>query len=254
MTTPTPPPAEFTQDELLELQRIRALVLSLQHKIANLDAGEQHDAYNDQFNRLRFEASAILSDPTFDAAVPKAVSASVLAERSQKSIARLSTLVVVGVVVALVGLGINSVILEDLLVNTVGCLTGAVGMFIVLGALVAMGISIPRRRLTNMAELYRLCDQLVQRLDEVLAAAIPNYQDMADVPRPEFPTAAQMMLDSLEKQAADWNQKLAELTEQQRALGAHTVLELNQAIDFVRREIQRIEMEMSSLRDRFKEL
>jgi hypothetical protein len=244
------PQASLAQQELDDLQRIQALALAFQRLIANLDANEQHDDYNEQFNRIRFEALAILRKNGWDLNVPKAVTQRVLAERSQKVTTRLSGIVIIGVILALVGLGVNSIILEDFLINSLGCLVSSGGILLVIGAFAVWGAINTRRQLTNMGDLYLRCDILIQELNQVLSSIIPGYASRAEVEVPRLPSAAALAIDSLEKQAADWRQKLETLKQQRLVLGPNEPPELTANFNFVLRELDRIEYELADLNQR----
>ncbi len=244
------PQAGLVQQELDDLQRIQALALAFQRLIANLDANEQHDDYNEQFNRIRFEALAILRKNGWDLNVPKAVTQRVLAERSQKVTTRLSGIVIIGVILALVGLGVNSIILEDFLINSLGCLVSSGGILLVVGAFAVWGAINTRRQLTNMGDLYLRCDMLIQELNQVLSSIIPGYASRTEVEVPRLPSAAALAIDSLEKQAADWRQKLETLKQQRLVLGPNEPPELTANFNFVLRELDRIEYELADLNQR----
>ena len=64
---------------------------------------------------------AIVNKYGYTINAPQAVSGSLLAERGQKVSTRLSGIVIFGVILALLGLGINSIILEDVIINSLGC-------------------------------------------------------------------------------------------------------------------------------------
>lgn len=245
-----PTQLNFTREELDNLQQLRATVLAFQKMIANLDANEQSNEYNDQFNKWRFEAKALLQTANFDNAVPRAASSSTLAQRTQKTTTRLSGIVVLGVILALVGLGINSIILEDVLINSLGCLISSGGMLLVIGAFVAMGAAGARRKLTSLGDLYAHCTLLLEQIDQALAAAIPGYTGQPSVEPPPIPSAAALMLESLEQQTAYWQQKLDNLLEQQRLLGPNTPPELTITTGFVRRELTRLSYETDNLHKR----
>ena len=109
--------ANFSQQDLNELQRLRALTFAFQRMIANLDANEQNNEYNEQFNKILADTRNILRRYGLGLDAPRVVSSGVLAERGQKISTRLTGIVIFGVMLALVGLGINSIILEDVIIN-----------------------------------------------------------------------------------------------------------------------------------------
>jgi hypothetical protein len=69
------------------------------------------------------------------------------------------------------------------------------------------------------------------------------------VETPNIPSAAGLALDSLEKQAADWKGKLETLSQQRQMLGPTASVELTTTINYVQRELDRIEYELVNLRE-----
>jgi hypothetical protein len=244
--------SSFTQSELDRLQRLRVSVLAFQNAIAPLPASEQSNARNEQFNQLCLEAKAILGNPGYDTRVAMATTEDMLVERFQKMVLpRLSAIVVFGVILALLGLGINSIILEDLIINSLACLVSSAGMLLIIGAFVVLGMTnLKQRRLTNFGDLYQRCGDLLHEINHALNMAIPDLADRPAVDMPEIPSAMELALDSLNKQAVDWQQKLRTLEEQRLSLGSDVPLELTVNIDFVKRELNRVQQEMDRLRGR----
>jgi hypothetical protein len=243
----------FTQSELDQLQRLRVSVLAFQNAVAPLPAGEQGNAPNEQFNQLRLEAKAILGESDFDKRVPRATTEDMLLERSRKVvIPRLSLIVIFGVILALLGLGINSIVLEDLIINSLGCLISSAGMLLVIGAFVVLGTANLRlqRLMTNFGDLYQHCNALLYEINHALNMDIPDPADRPASDIPEIPSAVELALDSLNKQTADWQQKLRTLEEQRFSLGSDAPLELTVNIDFVKRELDRVQQETDRLRGR----
>jgi len=245
-------PAQNNQviTELDELKQTRNLVFAFQQMIAHLDATEQNDGYNEQFNKYRFHAKNLLQDDGFESQVPKAINAAGLAQRAQKTNVRLSLIVFMGVLLALVGLGINSIILDDFLVNSLGCLISTGGTLLIIGALIVLGIAAGRRKMTNLGQLYQLCEVLLVKIDQTLTQTIPDYPNHLNESSPETPTASTLMLDSLEKQTDDWNEKLSQLKQQRNTLGPAAPVDLNANITFIERELQRIEFQITDLQKR----
>ena len=240
---------DFDQQDLNELQRLRALTFAFQRMIANLDANERNNDYNDQFNKIHAETKAVLSRHGLKVAVPRAVSTSVVAERGQNVSTRLTGIVIFGVILALLGLGINSIILEDVIINSLGCLISTGGMLLVIGAFAVWAGTIARRKLANLGDVYLLSEALLQQLDETLTTAMPGYAAAPAVEVPRLPSAAALTLDSLEKQAIDWKEKLATLNRQRQMLGASAPVELTTTINYAQRELDRIEYELVNLRE-----
>ena len=243
----------FSQEMLDRLQRLRISVIAFQNKIAPLPAGQQNDTLNELFNQLRLEAKAMLKTQGFDKRVPQAITKELVSERSQKSmIPRISAIVIFGVILALLGLGINSVILEDVIINSLGCLISTVGMLLIFSAFAVVGISNlgERRHITNLGDLYQRSDALLYEINHALNMAIPGIADRPPVSVPEIPSTVELALDSLGKQATDWQQKLRMLEEQRLSLGPDAPLELTVNIDFVKREMERVGKAMDRLRGR----
>ena len=240
----------FAPQDLDELQGLRALTFAFERMIANLDANEQNDNYNEQFNKIRAETKAIVNKYGYTVNAPQAVSGSLLAERGQKVSTRLSGIVIFGVILALLGLGINSIILEDVIINSLGCLISTGGMLLVIGAFAVWAVTSARRSLTNLGDLYLRCEILLQELDQLLTMGLPGYAAPPALETPNIPTAASLTFDSLEKQSADWRQKLATLNQQRRMLGQHAPVELTTTVNYVQRELDRLEYELVNLRER----
>jgi len=245
-------PSEPAAETLDQLQRLRLSIMSFQNEIAPLPAGEQSNERNEQFNHLRLKAKTVLQDPDFDRKVSPAMTEDLVVKRSQGRIApRLSTIVILGVVLALLGLGINSIILEDVFINSLGCLVSTLGMLLVVGALAVSGMnSLPRRRLTNFGDLYQLCQSLLFEINHGLNMDIPDPANRSAPDIPEIPSVVELALDSLNKQALDWQQKLRALEEQRLSLGTDAPMELSINIDFVRRELNRTQAKMDRLHGR----
>jgi hypothetical protein len=217
--------------------------------IANLNADERNNDYNEQFNQIHAETKVILGRHGLKMAAPRAITTGVVAERGQQISTRLTGIVIFGVILVLLGLGINSIILEDVIVNSLGCLISTGGMLLVIGAFVVWGGTVARRKLTNLGDLYLLSDLLLQQLDEILTAAIPGYTAAPAIDTPKIPSAAMLTLDSLEKQSADWKDKLDTLNQQRRLLGANAPVELTTTINYVQRELDRVEYDLVNLRE-----
>jgi hypothetical protein len=238
----------FTAQEIEQLPQVRLSVLAFQNRIASLPADEQNNAHSEEFNQLRLETKALLKDPGFDKKVAKAVNEAVLAERSQRVILpRLSGIVIFGVILALLGLGINSIILDDLVINSLGCLISSGGMALVIGAFIVWTLTISRRRLSNLGDLYLLSEALLREIDHTLDIALPGWADRPAVEIPEIPSVVALALDSLNKQANDWQEKLRDLEEQRLRLGLDAPLDLKINMDFVQRELQRVRQEIDRL-------
>ncbi len=240
--------ASFTTQELDQLQQLRVSVLAFQNMIAALPADEQNNPGNEQFNQLRLEAKALLKDRGFDKKVAKAITQDVLAEYRQRVVLpRLSGIVIFGVILALLGLGINSIVLDDLVINSLACLVSSGGMALVIGALMVWTWTNSRQRLSNLGELYLSCNALSYEINHALNQAIPGLADHPTGEAPEMPSIVELLLDSLNKQANDWQQKLRDLEEQRLRLGPDAPLELKVNVDFVQRELNRVRQEIDRL-------
>jgi hypothetical protein len=206
--------------------------------------------YSEQFNQLRLEAKALLKDPDFDQKVPRAITEELWASRSQRTIfPRLSVLTFLGVILALVGLGVNSIVLDDVLVNSAGCCISSVGMLLVLGSFAVWGLVNTRRRITNLGDLYLRCESLLDQVDQTLDTAVPDPAARPVADMPQVPSAAELILDALRAQVAHWQATLRDLEGQRLALGPETPAELHTDIDFARQELDRILQEINQLQD-----
>jgi hypothetical protein len=125
-------------------------------------------------------------------------------------------------------------------------------MLLIIGAFAVLGVTNLRRqrRLTNYGELYQQCNALRYEISHALNMNIPEVTDRPAVDIPEIPSAVELKLDSLHKQAGDWQQKLRTLEEQRLSLGAKAPMELTINIDFIQREFNRVEQEINYLRGR----
>lgn len=243
----------YPEAELDRLQRLRASVMAFQKSISSLPADEASNIYNEQFNQLRSEAKSLLRRRGFEKKVAPALTEELVAERTQTAIIpRLSAIVIFGVILALLGLGINSIILEDVLINSLGCLISSSGMLLIIGAFTVLTMANVRQKqkLTNFGELYQRCTTLIYEISHELNLALPGFEDRPVVDVPEIPSVIEMVLDSLEKQAADWQEKLRELEEERLTLGTDTPMELTINIDFVQRELNRVTEEIDRINGR----
>ncbi|MFN8454313.1 MAG: hypothetical protein U0401_06500 [Anaerolineae bacterium] len=239
--------ASLTSLELDQLQQVRALVLAFQNVIATLPAEEQNDARNEQFNRLRLEAKALLKERDFDHKVSKAVTQEGLLSRQRAISPRLLGIVIFGVILALLGLGINSIILEDFVINSLACLVSTGGMALIAGAFMVWLWSNARQRLSNLGELYLGCTAMLEEINRALNQALPGLADQTANGAPQTASIVELSLDSLYKQAADWQNKLRLLEDQQFHGGTVMPLEVKLNLDFVQRELRRVRQEIERL-------
>jgi hypothetical protein len=235
----------LTPQTLEQLQRLRVSVQAFQKMVAPLPANNRLNPYNEQFNQLRLEAQALLKQPDFDQKVAPAVTEEMLTERFQAIIPRLFSVVLLGVMLALVGLGVNSIILDEEIIY-LGCCVSSGGILLIMGAFVVFGIAnLRRRRVSDMGDLYVRCEALLYQIDHTLHMVLPNRHPTVEVP--DIPAALDLLLDSLHKQAADWQQKVAHLEEQQQTLGPDAPMALTLNLDFARRELHHVTQKINSL-------
>jgi hypothetical protein len=120
-------------------------------------------------------------------------------------------------------------------------------MLLVIGAFAVWAITNTRRHLSNLGELYLRCDALRQEIENALNAALPGWVDRPAEGVAESSSLVDLALDSLHKQAADWQQKLRDLEAERLALGPTVPLDLKLNLDFVQRELQRVRREIERL-------
>jgi hypothetical protein len=172
----------YSPDELDRLKKFRGSVAGFKELIAALPPEFRSVDHNRQFNELRSEGEALLKGP-FTEDVPEA-SLGGLGDSGP-----ISVIVVVGVILALMGLGINSIILEDMLINSLGCCVSSGGMLLLVGALGVLANKNIRNRTTANADLNYQCDLLLYQVDHRLAmvgeyepdaSSPPNLDDRAE--------------------------------------------------------------------------
>ncbi len=231
----------LTQPQIVKLQRIRSSVLALRDQISALPAKERNNAHNEQFNQLRLEAKALLQSPNFDKQVPRAVTEAAQAERARrKTIPRLFMVITLGVILALLGLGINAIILEDVIVNSIGCVISTIGFFMVMASFGVFQASQVRRRDTNYGELYAQCETLLGLINQAIG-------QFGHATKQGVPSVLALLLDSLHKQVDDWQSKLSSLETQRSKFGANEPIELTTDINFVQAELDRVRQEIQLL-------
>ncbi len=151
----------YTPDELSQLRNLRKSIADFKALIAAMPADLRRPEYNAQFNELRAEARALLKGP-FTEDVPRAITGDVSRDRA------LMMVVIGGVFLALVGFGINSIILEDVLVNSLGCCVSSGGMLLVMGALGVLVVKNARERVNAVGDLAYRADLLLYQIDHRL--------------------------------------------------------------------------------------
>jgi len=164
----------FTPEEIDRLQRFRASVADFLGMVAALPADQRSPEHNQQFNQLRTEAREVLKGD-FTTKVPQAITGDVTTDRS------VSVIVIVGVILALLGLGINSIILEDVVINSIGCLVSSGGMLLVIGGFVVLNTKNIRQRVSNMEDLRRRSDLLLYQVDHRLRMIGTTAEESAPV-------------------------------------------------------------------------
>jgi hypothetical protein len=234
----------LSRPELSKLRQLRAEVLAFQTKIAPLPAKDFSNDDNEKFNQLRREVKVVLKEAGFDKEVPRATTTANQFERVQKVIVpRLFGIMTIGVFLALVGLGVNSIILDQLLVNVMACLISSTGMLLVIGTFVVYQVNQSRNRLSNYADLYQRCEALLAQIHSTLDQTQPDWANQAHA----IPTVAELALDSLHNLAADWETKLTTLETQLTNAGPIPPPELMASRDFVHQELNRVRVELEKL-------
>lgn len=233
----------LTQPDIIKLKQLRESVLAFQKQIAALPAKDRHNAHNEQFNQLWLETKALLKGRGFERNVSRAITEDNQTEQTRKKIIpRLFTVITFGVILALVGLGINAIILDTLVVNIGGCLISTTGIFLVIGAFAVFQLNQFRQRITNYGELYLRCDALLGQINLALGTVTHVAAES-----PNVPSVLALVLDSLYKQADDWQQKLNTLDNQRTTLGDAAPAALVTNINFIQQELNRIRQEISAL-------
>ena len=178
----------YSPDELDRLAQFRQSLTEFKELIANLPTDHRSADHNHQFNQLRAEAELLLKTPFVEEGVPPATTG------DSSGSSAISLIVVLGVLLALVGFGINAVILEDVLINSLGCCVSSGGMLLVVGAFGLLVTRQFRDKVTPNSELSYLTDLLIYQIDHRLAmvgqtsADIPQTSDFGrrpQVPPPE---------------------------------------------------------------------
>jgi hypothetical protein len=165
---------ELSSEEVNQLYIFRNSIAQFRVLLDTLPADERSMEHNKQFNELRSEAQALLKTP-FTENVPRAITGNTNTDRS------ISAIVVVGALLALVGFGINSLILEDLIVNSLGCCISSGGLLLVIGAFVVLAMKNVRERVTSVTDLSYQTDLLLYQVDHRLAMI---GQQAAQPPQP----------------------------------------------------------------------
>ena len=144
-----------------QLQQLRMSVADFRAMLASLPEDERSVEHNEQFNQFRKETMALLGRDVGEE-VPRAITGDVTTDRS------ISLIVILGVILALTGLGINAIILEDVIVNSLGCCVSSGGMLLVIGAFGVLAMKNYRERVNDIAQLRERCDLLLLQIDHRL--------------------------------------------------------------------------------------
>lgn len=165
---------EFAPEALGQLQLLRGSILDFKAILEAMPETERSSELNQQFNQFRRETRTLLDD-SFSEDVPRAVTGDVATDR------KIFLVVIFGVILALAGLGLNAVILEDVLVNSLGCCISSGGMLLVIGGFAGLSMRHARERISTVADLSQLSDLLLLQIDHRLK--------MAGVVRERYPTS-----------------------------------------------------------------
>jgi hypothetical protein len=162
---------ELGPEEAERLRQLRASLSDFRAMLASLPDEKRSVEHNQQFNQMRLEARTLLGG-VFAEEVPKAITGDVTTDRS------ISLIVILGVILALGGLGLNSVILDDVTINSLGCCISSGGMLLVIGAFAVLARKNIQERVNDIYELRERCDLLMLEIDHRLKMAgtgVPHY-------------------------------------------------------------------------------
>ncbi len=154
----------LTLEEVSGLQQLRASILDFREMVALLSAQDRSPEHNQQFNELRQETHTLLKGQ-FVTNVPKAITGDATTDRS------INIIVIFGVILALLGLGINAIVLDDVVVNSLGCCVSSGGMLLVIAAFAVLATKNARQRVSTMADLRQRSDLLLYQIDHRLKTA-----------------------------------------------------------------------------------
>lgn len=155
---------ELTPEEANSLRQLRASLSDFRAILATLPDETRSVEHNRQFNQFRLEAKTLLGG-VFSEEVPRAITGDVSTDRS------ISLIVILGVILALAGLGLNSIILDDVTINSLGCCISSGGMLLVVGAFVVLARKNVQERVNDINDLRQLCDLLMLQIDHRLKMA-----------------------------------------------------------------------------------
>lgn len=160
------PPVRFNLDtaESEALRQVRLSLSDFRAMLASLPDNHRSVEHNQQFNQFRTETVALLGGEIAQE-VPAAVTGDATTDRS------ISLIVVGGVLVALVGLGMNALVTDDLLVNGLGCLTSLSGTLLVAGGFGVLAYKNYQERVNSISQLRERTDLLMLQIDHRLRLA-----------------------------------------------------------------------------------
>jgi hypothetical protein len=150
----------LTTEAVEQLRQLYTSTLDFRTMVAALPPEQRSPEHSQQFNQLRREARTLMGINLREE-VPRAITGNYEKDR------QLSLVVIGGVILALLGLGINSIVLEDVYINSAGCCISSGGMLLVVGALVVL-LRNMRGRASTMSELQQRCDLLLHQIDHHL--------------------------------------------------------------------------------------
>ncbi len=156
-----PNQAVLTVEEIEQLQLLRVSVLDFRMMVSALPAKDRSPEHNDQFNKLRVNTGMLLKSQ-FTTKISPAITGDVTTDRS------INLIVILGVILALIGLGVNSVILEDVIINSGGCCVSSGGMLLIIGGFFTLVTRNRRQRVSNMDDLRQRSDLLLYQIDHRL--------------------------------------------------------------------------------------
>jgi len=154
-------PLKLSPEQIGQLQKLRSSILDFRQMLDQQPNDLRSPDHNEQFNQHLAEAKALLNSP-FTQDVPKAISGDPATDRS------INIVVILGVILALVGLGVNSIILDDVIVNSLGCCISSGGMLLVMGAFWVLATRHYRQRISSIDDLRQRCDLLLYQMDHRL--------------------------------------------------------------------------------------
>jgi hypothetical protein len=149
---------DLTPEEVTRLQQLWSSVSDFRDMLDTLPDKLRSVEHNQQFNQFRLEAKTLIKGALAED-IPEAITGDVTTDRS------ISLIVILGVILALAGLGVNAIILEDVIVNSLGCCISSGGMLLVIGAFAVLSMKNARQRVNNIADLRQRSDLLLLQIE-----------------------------------------------------------------------------------------